>query len=225
MKSTTNYGLKKPDVTDFYNVDVQNENMDIIDAKLKELEEGGGGDTSTAGYNEETDSLWVMKNGEKVDVLKLYTERYYFIKDGLNYGNLHIDEDKVYGNRPTIITEDDVMIITLYPKASDGGNLSSSELIFDEIDLTNFDRIVMSQISTTPMANQSYNNIVFGVRDSLGNALTTNAYIKNATSSSGEVALDVTNIEGRGTVFLNFSAYAYSTTSATTIKIAYAYVE
>ena len=28
---TTNYGLEKPDGTDFYDVDVQNSNMDIID--------------------------------------------------------------------------------------------------------------------------------------------------------------------------------------------------
>ena len=35
MKNTTNYGLKKPDGTDMYNVEHFNENADIIDAKLK----------------------------------------------------------------------------------------------------------------------------------------------------------------------------------------------
>lgn len=34
MKTTENYKLKKPDADDFYNIDDQNENMDIIDAKL-----------------------------------------------------------------------------------------------------------------------------------------------------------------------------------------------
>ena len=33
---TTNYGLEKPDGTDFYDVDVQNSNMDIIDKQMKE---------------------------------------------------------------------------------------------------------------------------------------------------------------------------------------------
>ena len=36
MKYTPNYGLKKPEQDDFYNVDDFNENADIIDQKLKE---------------------------------------------------------------------------------------------------------------------------------------------------------------------------------------------
>lgn len=32
---TTNYGLEKPNGTDFYDVDVQNSNMDIIDKQMK----------------------------------------------------------------------------------------------------------------------------------------------------------------------------------------------
>lgn len=34
---TTNYGLTKPLANEFYDINVQNENMDVIDAKLKEL--------------------------------------------------------------------------------------------------------------------------------------------------------------------------------------------
>lgn len=32
---TTNYGLTKPDGADFYDVDVQNDNMDIVDKQMK----------------------------------------------------------------------------------------------------------------------------------------------------------------------------------------------
>lgn len=35
MKNTENYGLGKPELTEFYDVGVQNDNMDIIDAELK----------------------------------------------------------------------------------------------------------------------------------------------------------------------------------------------
>ena len=42
MKTTDNYGFKKPESTDFYNVDDFNDNMDILDEKLKELEENSG---------------------------------------------------------------------------------------------------------------------------------------------------------------------------------------
>jgi len=38
--TTANYGMTKPDVTDYYDVDVFNGNADIVDAKLKELEDG-----------------------------------------------------------------------------------------------------------------------------------------------------------------------------------------
>ena len=38
--TTTNYGMTKPDVTDYYDVNVFNGNADIVDAKLKELEDG-----------------------------------------------------------------------------------------------------------------------------------------------------------------------------------------
>jgi hypothetical protein len=38
MKYTPNYGLKKPEQDDFYNVEDFNENADIIDEKLKEAE-------------------------------------------------------------------------------------------------------------------------------------------------------------------------------------------
>lgn len=40
MKYTTNYNLKQPEGTDIVNIDDLNENADIIDQKLKELEDG-----------------------------------------------------------------------------------------------------------------------------------------------------------------------------------------
>lgn len=39
MKYTTNYNLKKPEGSDIVNIDDLNENADIIDQKLKELED------------------------------------------------------------------------------------------------------------------------------------------------------------------------------------------
>lgn len=37
MDNTPNYGLKKPAQSDDYNVQDQNDNMDVIDGALKEL--------------------------------------------------------------------------------------------------------------------------------------------------------------------------------------------
>ena len=39
MINTTNYGLNKPEITDYYNVEHQNENMDILDEKIKEIDD------------------------------------------------------------------------------------------------------------------------------------------------------------------------------------------
>jgi len=47
MQNTKNYGLKKPESTDFYNIDDFNENADIIDTELKELEDGKAEKTHT----------------------------------------------------------------------------------------------------------------------------------------------------------------------------------
>lgn len=33
--TTTNYGLTKPEGSDFYDIEVQNDNMDIIDKQMK----------------------------------------------------------------------------------------------------------------------------------------------------------------------------------------------
>ena len=43
MTKTTNYELKKPESTDFYDVGDQNDNMDIIDGALKENADGLSG--------------------------------------------------------------------------------------------------------------------------------------------------------------------------------------
>lgn len=41
MQHTQNYNLNKPDVTDYAKIEALNDNAEIIDAKLKELEENG----------------------------------------------------------------------------------------------------------------------------------------------------------------------------------------
>lgn len=59
MKTTKNYGLKKPESSDLYNVDDFNENADAIDEKLKELE--------TPIYTEATTPT-ALVSGEKLSV-------------------------------------------------------------------------------------------------------------------------------------------------------------
>jgi hypothetical protein len=53
MEYTQNYNLKKPGQEDFYNVEDFNENADIIDQKLKEIED------KTQNINVTLDTSWL----------------------------------------------------------------------------------------------------------------------------------------------------------------------
>lgn len=61
---TTNYGLKKPAYTDTADISVINENMDVIDAKMKEIENkagsgGGGGSSVSYSTEEQVVGTWI----------------------------------------------------------------------------------------------------------------------------------------------------------------------
>ena len=53
MEYTQNYNLKKPEQDDFYNVEDFNDNADIIDQKLKEIED------KTQNINVTLDTSWL----------------------------------------------------------------------------------------------------------------------------------------------------------------------
>lgn len=64
---TTNYGLKKPAYTDAADISVINENMDTIDAKMKEIEDkagSGGGVSSGVSYSTEEQVVGTWIDGK-----------------------------------------------------------------------------------------------------------------------------------------------------------------
>lgn len=67
MDNTTHYKLKKPAATDFYNIQDHNDNMDIVDAELKKLNDGkapsGHGLGGIPDPNAKTTFRSVMKKG------------------------------------------------------------------------------------------------------------------------------------------------------------------
>lgn len=73
MTETTNFGLKKPEETDFYSVDTQNDNMDAIDSVLQEFKDGtrqvgdsaklGGKDASEYALGKNATILTSLPNG------------------------------------------------------------------------------------------------------------------------------------------------------------------
>lgn len=73
MKLTKNYGLKKPEQTDFYDVVHENDNMDILDEKLNEASHYQGNISSEYDYQEGfvfcsdgDESVWKIPRALKV---------------------------------------------------------------------------------------------------------------------------------------------------------------
>lgn len=58
--TTTNYGLTKPSYGDNADIAVINSNMDKIDAKMKEIEDAGGGGGSSVSWNQ------IQTSGSKI---------------------------------------------------------------------------------------------------------------------------------------------------------------
>jgi hypothetical protein len=87
-KTTTNYGLTKPNVEDFYDVNVQNNNMDIIDTKMKELFDKFM--LITVGENNRTDKTMneikeAYDNGSIIVIV--YNNEHYFLQTCLFSSN------------------------------------------------------------------------------------------------------------------------------------------
>jgi len=66
---TTNYGLVKPATTEFYDVNVQNGNMDLIDTKLKEIEENANTAPSEIGNIDELEVPEVTNIVQAINVV------------------------------------------------------------------------------------------------------------------------------------------------------------
>lgn len=66
MKYTDNLGLKKPESTDFYNVDDFNDNMDKIEEELEKRPTDDGNASSMTAKFSEASTLENIKSGEKI---------------------------------------------------------------------------------------------------------------------------------------------------------------
>lgn len=72
--TTTNYGLVKPSYNETADVAVINSNMDIIDTKMKEIENSGGGSSGGGSVNYSTEEQVI---GTWIDGSILYQKTYY----------------------------------------------------------------------------------------------------------------------------------------------------
>ena len=69
---TTNFGFKKPAETDYYDVNIQNDNWDKADQEIKKRVEGEGGDiadTKAVSFQDNSTSWPVPTAGETVKVI------------------------------------------------------------------------------------------------------------------------------------------------------------
>lgn len=95
---TTNYNLTKPAYDEDADINVINDNMDIIDAKMKEIEDAGGGGAVDAYTKKQTDNL-LLNKVDKVDGKGLSTNDF---EDGFKNKLNGIEEG---ANKTTIDSE------------------------------------------------------------------------------------------------------------------------
>ena len=235
MKNTTNYGLKKPEKTDFYDVNVQNENMDTIDEKLKELEEGGGGDVSTVRYvSDEADENfdWVQvkdAEGNWINDHRAYTQRRDLYMTSANEGNFEAYAGNISGStvssRLPTLTLGSEMVVTL--------SLSNNEMgqgvaISDLIDLSRYKTIHLNHASTSSTSNISAFVKLF-VTNAKSPKMTSLALVEllkgGATKNNGDIILDVSAIEGECYIGIEVGANSSGGVVTTSTSISNFYME
>lgn len=205
------------------------ESSEDLKARVSSLEAGGGADKSTVRYiSDEADENfdWIQvqdAEGNWVNSHRAYIARYWFVKDGLNVGNI---SQTVGNTNANISHEDDLTILSV---ATSNGTQQYENFVFDEIDFTNYHTLTFEQSSTFFAASSSA-YVTFGVKDSLGNVLTYykfDTYANNSINFTDEVILDVSNIEGKYIPFITLSTYYnHSTSTATaTCRLSQVYAE
>ena len=87
---TTNYSLTKPLESEFYDIQVQNDNMDIIDAQMKD----------SADEILTKSSIVVIPSGEEIPVSERKENTYYLVEkeDAVTSGTVHVELQDKDGN-------------------------------------------------------------------------------------------------------------------------------
>lgn len=165
---TTNFGFKKPAETDYYDVNVQNDNWDKADQEIKKrVEEEGGdiADTKAVSFQDNSTSWPVPEAGETVKVILGKIKKHLEdlaswrptvslianIVDNCTSTNtdkpLSAKQGKVLQDRITQVNSD-LKMINLYDGLNDTGN-NTGETYRYNVDLKKYRRIIFSFGDTT----------------------------------------------------------------------------
>ena len=165
---TTNFGFKKPAETDYYDVNVQNDNWDKADQEIKKrVEEEGGdiADTKAVSFQDNSTSWPVPAAGETVKVILGKIKKHLEdlaswrptvslianIVDNCTSTNtdkpLSAKQGKVLQDRITQVNSD-LKMINLYDGLNDTGN-NTGETYRYNVDLKKYRRIIFSFGDTT----------------------------------------------------------------------------
>lgn len=93
--TTTNYGLTKPSYNDSADISVINSNMDIIDSKMKEIEDAGGGGGTPSDYEQVKEQV----NTNKENITNLQSD----------VGTLGTEVNRIKSDIDSIISQTDVI--------------------------------------------------------------------------------------------------------------------
>ena len=175
---------------------------------------------ATAGYNEETDSLWVLKDGERIDALKLYLDTYNLYANGENGGEFiaYAGNTSSVGNytrKAPTLTKSESLTVSL--TGTTGSVFHVGCAISKEIDLSRFNTLTFKHQSVGT-GGSSETKGVFFISEDKNEDMTPivkenlfNAY--NLNNQSGEITIDISDLNG--TYYIGVEVQAYSTATAT----------
>lgn len=226
MTNTVNYGLKKPEETDFYSVSAFNDNADIIDAKLKELADGGA-NVRYVSDEANADFDWIQvqdAEGNWVNSYRAYVQRRDLYMSTANEGGFVAyngsDVSVAYATSLPSVTFGTAMKFS----ASNSNGTMGSSVISDLIDLSRFKKIKLhhkSTLSNTYSTNDLTYVSVFvtsAKQQYMGNKIVASQklIVNKAGTSDLDAELDISTIEGE--YYIGICCHVNAGTASTEIS-------
>ena len=186
---------------------------------------GGGGDASTVRYvsdeaNENFDWLQVQDaEGNWVNFQRAYTQQYNLYVNGENGGEFSAYKGGIsQGLRiEPKLTFDDGMNIVL--TATTQQQFHAGSVISKKIDLSRFKTLKFTHSCSTnggAHANRTVAVFITTEKAESMSATTSRFLLQNATTSNGNVEIDLSNLNGEYYIGIELTHYMYNTTSTST---------
>ena len=179
-ETTENYGLLKPEETDYYSIEIQNKNMDAIDAALKVQAEGIATKASADGLTAHTSNTAVhVTTQEKVAWDGKADSAALTAHTGDTGIHVNAAKQTMWNNKANGNSATWVATAVTDPDSNNSSRLTIPNFVFTEGCQVTF-KAITKPISNNPWFSLLCGGVWYAVRDSRGNLLDEDAWIVGA---------------------------------------------